>query len=602
MYIEVRRRNKGFFATTRVDFLPPEGSTLGGRSHQESLDNQFIWASVRPAMQRNPSPTWILFASGRAVTVELSLFEPPAERSRPMAAYIVSEAGPELARSASRAVEAVYSTAYNSGIAPEPAVVGYDLPGLAPGCRISGASAGLALALALAKKLWPEHDPGPLAATGEIASAGNGGRLAPIAGFAEKARAALELLPEGGGFYFPAANQPELDTELRKIFAQRRIALRPVESVAGALAHFLPAGARQHKNPKRRPAAAPPATAGSRPGGRPGLLLPSLLLLGIGLALGLYCYSLTRTPAPPAPALQTAPPRESAPRTDNNPGKHGPLPAPAQSARKTGPQPSGKTAAGQTNAPPTSPPTQANRAQMTTASPQTVSSNAAGRTTPAPALESSGGTPSREEKESGAARTKNRDLAAGKRKPARPAVESTNKKQPATATPRLPANRKRPAKPAPAVVLKADSHWLERLSQRTRARLAARLDSEPGLKEKLARVEGNLAIVRLSEQSDPGDGHLETTLTLAFRGRIIRPGRREAAAAVSLSALQLSYRGPAALFPDRSVSELAEKITTALKHKLTGAATGTGFSAPQRKPAKGPAQSRSHPPPNRGFE
>jgi hypothetical protein len=59
------------------------------------------------AVQQTNSPTWILFASGGWVKIELSLFEPPAERTRPIDAYIVSEAGPELVCSASRAGEAV---------------------------------------------------------------------------------------------------------------------------------------------------------------------------------------------------------------------------------------------------------------------------------------------------------------------------------------------------------------------------------------------------------------------------------------------------------------------------------------------------------------
>ena len=191
-------------------------------------------------MKNSSPPTWILFASGNSIKVELSLYDPAPDRNRPIEAYMVSEVGADLARSASRAAEAVYAAAHEHGLPPSPTVVGYDLPGLDGGTGVAGQSGGLALALALARKLWPEPDPEPVAATGEIASGSAGGPLNKISGIEAKARAAIELLPEGGWFFYPRANAAEIDPELEKAFAEHNIKARPVASVAEAMAILIP--------------------------------------------------------------------------------------------------------------------------------------------------------------------------------------------------------------------------------------------------------------------------------------------------------------------------------------------------------------------------
>lgn len=191
-------------------------------------------------MKKPSPPTWILFASGNSIRVELSLYDPAPERNRPIEAYMVSEVGADLTLSASRAAEAVYAAAHEYGMPPAPTVVGYDLPGLNGGTGVAGQSGGLALALALARKLWPEPDPEPVAATGEIASGSAGGPLNKIEGFAAKARAVLDLLPEGGWFFYPKGNAAEIDPELETAFAERNIKARPVASVTEALTHLLP--------------------------------------------------------------------------------------------------------------------------------------------------------------------------------------------------------------------------------------------------------------------------------------------------------------------------------------------------------------------------
>ncbi len=191
-------------------------------------------------MKTDISPTWILFASGNSVKIELSLYDPAADRNRPITAYIVNDVGSDVADSASRAAETIFNIAHTHKLAPPPTVAGFDLPGLAGGSRIAGQSSGLALALALAKKLWPENDPGPIAATGEIASSGNGGRIRKISQFAAKARAAAQLLKNGGCFFYPAGNEAEMIPELKSELADKGIKLCPTASVNEALIIAFP--------------------------------------------------------------------------------------------------------------------------------------------------------------------------------------------------------------------------------------------------------------------------------------------------------------------------------------------------------------------------
>ena len=192
-------------------------------------------------MKQQLSPTWILFASGNSVKVELSLYDPAAERSRPIEAYMVSDVGTDLARSASRAAEAIYAIAHTVKIAPPPTVVGYDLQGLDNGSSIAGQSSGLALALALAKKFWPDSDPGPIAATGEIAGSSNGGPLHKIAEIEAKAKTVSTLLPDGGYFFYPKDNETEISENLKHSWRENGIKAQAVASVAEALAFFIPA-------------------------------------------------------------------------------------------------------------------------------------------------------------------------------------------------------------------------------------------------------------------------------------------------------------------------------------------------------------------------
>ncbi len=258
------------------------------------------------------SATWVLFASGNSVKVEISLYDPATERSRPIEAYMVSDVGTDLARSASRAAETIYAIAHTAQIAPPPTVVGYDLQGLGNASHIAGQSGGLALALALAKKFWPDSDPGPIAATGEITGSNNGGPLHKIAEIQAKGQAVLSLLPDGGYFFYPKDNDVEISETLKQSWRKTGIKACAVCSVAEALAFFIPAIA-EKSDPKPELAASISVAKEKR---HPAPLLFISLLVLIALAT-----SLLYTTKQPQTATQTSTPKvsKSAQKTGQEP-------------------------------------------------------------------------------------------------------------------------------------------------------------------------------------------------------------------------------------------------------------------------------------------
>lgn len=191
-------------------------------------------------MKTEFSPTWILFASGNSVKIELSLYDPAADRNRPITAYIVSDVGSDVASSASRAAETIFKIAHAHKLAPPPTVAGFDLQGLTNGSQVAGQSSGLALALALAKRVWPQHDPGPIAATGEIASSGNGGQIQKISQIRAKTEAAFKLLDSGGYFFYPTDNDAEISADIKNRLKDSGIKICPVNCVSDALSITFP--------------------------------------------------------------------------------------------------------------------------------------------------------------------------------------------------------------------------------------------------------------------------------------------------------------------------------------------------------------------------
>lgn len=205
------------------------------------------------------SRTWMLFESGGGVSVDLSLYAPPLDRSRPIDAYVVTECEGDFTGSARRAAETVYNVLQQHGSRMDPVVVGYDLQGLPGGRSVTGESGGLAFAIALAKRIL-DQDPGPVAATGEIKSGHGGGPVGPVKGIIGKLEAAARLLPEKGWVFYPQDNDREIPAELRKALMDKDLSIQPVSSAAQALSLLfdfhgpLPADASQpakKKNPSR---------------------------------------------------------------------------------------------------------------------------------------------------------------------------------------------------------------------------------------------------------------------------------------------------------------------------------------------------------------
>jgi len=179
------------------------------------------------------TPTWLLFESGAAVQVNLSLYNSPQGAVRLMDAYVVTECEGGFTKSARRAAEVVSSQLEDRLGAPQ--VVGFDLPGLADGCGLTGESGGLALSIALAKALIGDFDPGPVAATGELLSSNGRDDLGPVQGIEAKLMAAAKVLPANGWLFYPKANEADLSAELIREILGKGIRVQPVGSLAQAL-------------------------------------------------------------------------------------------------------------------------------------------------------------------------------------------------------------------------------------------------------------------------------------------------------------------------------------------------------------------------------
>ena len=224
-----------------------------------------------PACQTDRSTTWMLFESGSGVVVDLSLYSPSRDKTRPIDAYVVTECEGDFTGSARRAAETVYNVVREHGAGIDPVVVGYDLQGLPGGRKVMGESGGLAFAIALAKRVL-NQDPGPVAATGEVKSGHGGGPVGPVKGIKAKMEAAGRLVPEKGWVFYPKENDREIPDELRTTLEGKGLRLQPVSSVAEALGLLFDFPAYQ---PKKDP---PPVR-------------PKNSLLKNALVLALVCFT-----------------------------------------------------------------------------------------------------------------------------------------------------------------------------------------------------------------------------------------------------------------------------------------------------------------------
>jgi len=197
--------------------------------------------------------TWMLFESGEAAVVGLSIHSLPSGGSRPIDAYLVTECEGDFTSAAQRAAESVYRVAGRSLSEEGSVVVAYDLVGIPGGCPLAGESGGLAFAIALAKMVF-KHDPGPIAATGMITSGSGDGPVGRVKGIEAKLKAAVQVLPEDGWVFYPRANEGEISDHLRKTTENKGLKLKPVSSVLEALEELFPSSISQIK-PESQPEA-----------------------------------------------------------------------------------------------------------------------------------------------------------------------------------------------------------------------------------------------------------------------------------------------------------------------------------------------------------
>lgn len=183
--------------------------------------------------------TWALFESGDCKLVHASLHSAGKDRGRPVDGYVVTEGQGDFTRSARRAAQAVYAYAKKYFPAGGPVSVAYDLEGLSSGVTLAGESAGLAFAIALAKKIYNDN-PGPVAATGEIIGGADSETVGPVRGIEAKLEAALSVLPEGGWIFCPKSNEAEINDTLRKRINEKGLKLIAVSNVSEAIDALFP--------------------------------------------------------------------------------------------------------------------------------------------------------------------------------------------------------------------------------------------------------------------------------------------------------------------------------------------------------------------------
>lgn len=139
--------------------------------------------------------------------------------------------GAELQHSAGRAVTEAARILYREGYLDRQILVRFAADDLG---NVQGRSAELAFALAVTAAAVERPLP-PLAATGRVEG---DGAIGPVEGVADKLAAALTVLPEGGRFVFPAANEREIPTRLRHHAATTGVILIPAHRLEDLLARL----------------------------------------------------------------------------------------------------------------------------------------------------------------------------------------------------------------------------------------------------------------------------------------------------------------------------------------------------------------------------
>ncbi len=165
--------------------------------------------------------------TGEATLLGVTLYE--GVHGQSVERVDVAGASPDLARSAERAVAEAARILHRERYVDRQIVVRFSLVGAN---TIHGRSAELAFALALVNAATPFALPA-LAATGLIEP---GGAIRRVEGVEAKAWAAVKVLPRGGRFIYPFANDAALSPELRRKAAEAGIVLNPAHRLEDLLA------------------------------------------------------------------------------------------------------------------------------------------------------------------------------------------------------------------------------------------------------------------------------------------------------------------------------------------------------------------------------
>jgi Novel STAND NTPase 1 len=176
---------------------------------------------------------WLLLTAGagRGVATPLAADISAGVHGEGVRRVDINGAGAALQHSAIRAVNQAARILYREGYLDRQILVRFRAADIE---NVHGESAELAFALAMTGAAIERALP-PLAATGRL---GDGGAIEIVEGIADKLAAAIDVLPQGGHFIFPAAGERDLSPALRRAAADRGIVLVPAHRLEDLLARL----------------------------------------------------------------------------------------------------------------------------------------------------------------------------------------------------------------------------------------------------------------------------------------------------------------------------------------------------------------------------
>jgi AAA ATPase domain len=182
------------------------------------------------------APVWLLLTAGavRGLARPLTVRVGAGVHGQAVRRVDVAGGDSELRHAATRAATETARILYRERHLDREIVVNFAIGANEPIGHVIGRSAELAFAVALAGAAVARALPA-VAATGLVEQ---GGAIRPVDGLAEKLAAALEVLPRGGVFAFPAAGEQGLPDQLRAAAAARGVTLMPAYRLEDLLAQL----------------------------------------------------------------------------------------------------------------------------------------------------------------------------------------------------------------------------------------------------------------------------------------------------------------------------------------------------------------------------